>query len=60
MTEEEDRVANADQNNLLHRAFDPVMTEPIPACSSVATAKAANPCLTLCIRLRIPPGPLIW
>ena len=31
MTEEEDRVANADQNNLLHRAFDPVMTEPIPA-----------------------------
>jgi anti-sigma factor RsiW len=31
MTEEEDRVANADQNNLLHRAFDSVMTEPIPA-----------------------------
>jgi len=31
MTEEEDRVANADQNNLLRRQFDPVLTEPIPA-----------------------------
>jgi hypothetical protein len=31
MTEEEDRVAHADQNALLKRAFDPVLTEPIPA-----------------------------
>jgi len=31
MTEGEDRVANADQNNLLRRQFDPVLTEPIPA-----------------------------
>ena len=31
MTEEEDRVANADQNNALRRAFDGVLTEPIPA-----------------------------
>ena len=31
MTEEEDRVANADQNNLLRRQFDAVLTEPIPA-----------------------------
>ena len=31
MTEEEDRVANADQNQALHRMFDSVLTEPIPA-----------------------------
>jgi anti-sigma factor RsiW len=31
MTEEEDRVEYADQNNLLRRQFDSVMTEPIPA-----------------------------
>ncbi|HUQ27614.1 MAG TPA: anti-sigma factor [Usitatibacter sp.] len=31
MTEEEDRVEYADQNNLLRRQFDAVMTEPIPA-----------------------------
>lgn len=31
MTEEEDRAAYADQNNLLRRQFDPVLTEPIPA-----------------------------
>ena len=31
MTEDEDRAANADQNALLRRAFDPVLTEPIPA-----------------------------
>jgi anti-sigma factor RsiW len=31
MTEEEDRVEYADQNNLLRRQFDTVMTEPIPA-----------------------------
>jgi anti-sigma factor RsiW len=31
MTEEEDRVEYADQNNLLRRQFDPVLTEPIPA-----------------------------
>jgi len=31
MTEDEDRVANADQNALLRRRFDPVLTEPIPA-----------------------------
>ena len=31
MTEEEDRLANADQNALLRRSFDPVLTEPIPA-----------------------------
>jgi anti-sigma factor RsiW len=31
MTEEEDRVANADQNAALKRAFDGVLTEPIPA-----------------------------
>ena len=31
MTEEEDRVEFADQNNALRRQFDPVLTEPIPA-----------------------------
>jgi anti-sigma factor RsiW len=31
MTEEEDRVEYAEQNNLLHRKFDTVLTEPIPA-----------------------------
>ena len=31
MTEEEDRVEFADQNNLLRRQFDTVLTEPIPA-----------------------------
>ena len=31
MTEEEDRVEYAEQNALLKRRFDPVMTEPIPA-----------------------------
>ena len=31
MTEEEDRAEYADQNNLLRRQFDPVLTEPIPA-----------------------------
>ena len=31
MTEEEDRMEYADQNNLLRRQFDSVMTEPIPA-----------------------------
>jgi anti-sigma factor RsiW len=31
MTEEEDRVEYADQNNLLRRTFDTVLTEPIPA-----------------------------
>ena len=31
MTEEEDRVEYAAQNNALHRQFDPVLTEPIPA-----------------------------
>jgi len=31
MTEEEDRVEYADQNNALRRQFDPVLTEPIPA-----------------------------
>ncbi len=31
MTEEEDRVEYAEQNNLLRRAFDTVLTEPIPA-----------------------------
>jgi anti-sigma factor RsiW len=31
MTEEEDRVEYADQNNLLRRQFDAVLTEPIPA-----------------------------
>ena len=31
MTEEEDRVEYADQNNLLRRQFDTVLTEPIPA-----------------------------
>ena len=31
MTEEEDRAEYADQNNLLRRHFDPVLTEPIPA-----------------------------
>jgi anti-sigma factor RsiW len=30
MTEEEDRVEYAEQNNLLKRQFDPVLTEPIP------------------------------
>jgi anti-sigma factor RsiW len=30
MTEEEDRVEFAEQNNLLKRRFDPVLTEPIP------------------------------
>ena len=31
MTEDEDRTANADQNALLRRHFEPVLTEPIPA-----------------------------
>jgi len=31
MTEDEDRMANADQNAILRRSFDPVMTEPLPA-----------------------------
>lgn len=31
MTEDEDRVEYAEQNNLLRRSFDPVLTEPIPA-----------------------------
>ena len=31
MTEAEDRAAYADQNAALHRMFDPVLTEPIPA-----------------------------
>jgi anti-sigma factor RsiW len=31
MTEEEDRVEYADQNNALRRQFDSVLTEPIPA-----------------------------
>ena len=31
MTEDEDRAANADQNAILRRSFDPVLTEPIPA-----------------------------
>ena len=31
MTEDEDRAAYADQNALLRRRFDPVLTEPIPA-----------------------------
>jgi len=31
MTEEEDRVEYAEQNSLLHRKFDTVLTEPIPA-----------------------------
>ena len=31
MTEEEDRMEYAEQNALLKRRFDPVMTEPIPA-----------------------------
>ena len=31
MTEEEDRAMYADQNQALHRMFDPVLTEPIPA-----------------------------
>jgi anti-sigma factor RsiW len=31
MTEEEDRVEYAEQNNLLKRRFDAVLTEPIPA-----------------------------
>jgi anti-sigma factor RsiW len=31
MTEEEDRVEYAEQNAMLHRMFDTVMTEPIPA-----------------------------
>ena len=31
MNEEEDRAEYADQNNLLRRQFDPVLTEPIPA-----------------------------
>jgi anti-sigma factor RsiW len=31
MNEEEDRVEYAAQNALLHRHFDPVLTEPIPA-----------------------------
>ena len=31
MTEDEDRVEYADQNAALHRMFDAVMTEPIPA-----------------------------
>src|SRR5436189_154802 len=31
MTEEEDRMANADQNAILRRHFEAVLTEPIPA-----------------------------
>jgi anti-sigma factor RsiW len=31
MTEEEDRVEYAEQNNLLRRTFDTILTEPIPA-----------------------------
>jgi anti-sigma factor RsiW len=31
MTEEEDRVEYAEQNNLLRRKFDTILTEPIPA-----------------------------
>ena len=31
MTEEEDRAEYADQNNILRRQFDTVLTEPIPA-----------------------------
>jgi anti-sigma factor RsiW len=31
MTEEEDRMEYADQNNALRRQFDTVLTEPIPA-----------------------------
>ena len=31
MTEKEDRVEYAEQNAMLHRMFDPVLTEPIPA-----------------------------
>ena len=31
MTEEEDRVEYAEQNNMLRRTFDAVLTEPIPA-----------------------------
>jgi len=31
MTEEEDRMEYAEQNAMLHRTFDAVMTEPIPA-----------------------------
>lgn len=31
MTEEEDKMEYAEQNKLLHRAFDGVLTEPIPA-----------------------------
>jgi anti-sigma factor RsiW len=31
MTEDEDKMEYAEQNNILRRAFDPVMTEPIPA-----------------------------
>jgi anti-sigma factor RsiW len=31
MTEEEDRVEYAEQNNLLKRKFDTILTEPIPA-----------------------------
>src|SRR5262249_47980349 len=31
MTEEEDRMEYAEQNNALRRQFDPVLTEPIPA-----------------------------
>ncbi|HEX4331006.1 MAG TPA: anti-sigma factor [Usitatibacter sp.] len=31
MTEEEDRVEYAEQNAMLHRLFDQVLTEPIPA-----------------------------
>jgi anti-sigma factor RsiW len=31
MTEDEDRAAHADQNALLRRSFDTVLTEPIPA-----------------------------
>ena len=31
MTEEEDRAMYADQNQALHRTFDAVLTEPIPA-----------------------------
>jgi anti-sigma factor RsiW len=31
MTEEEDKMEYAEQNSMLHRAFDTAMTEPIPA-----------------------------
>ena len=31
MTEEEDRMEYADQNNLLRLRYDTILTEPIPA-----------------------------